>query len=678
MFGPTNVGGNKGGSSITLWKANTSYAENDTVIHDGYLYVCKTANTSTESFDDDVASWQKQGASATTKIASWTPKTSYEANDVVIYKGSLYVCKETYTSSENFDDDANQWQSQNSSAAQVELEVPTQHSSLTYTGTEQSPTWDGFNEAYMKMTGDTAATDAGTYTVTFVITSSNAVWSDGTITNKTATWSISGIQTSIPEQNGSLTYNGSEQSPSWTNYNTDTMTVSGDTVGTDAGTYSAIFTPNKNYSWTDGTSGPKTVSWTISRSATAKVPAQASALTYTGAEQSPTWDANYDSNTMEVSGTTTGTNADTYTATFTLNKNYAWEDGTTDMKSVTWSIGKAAGSVSASPTSLSLSKSKLSDTTTITKTGDGAITATSSDEKVATVSVTDNVVTVTAVDKGNATVTINVASSENYAAASTTVSVSVVFLSENMSDNSEADVIAAIKSGSAASLWEPGDSFPIAINGKIGNETINGTYYATLLGFDHNSSREGANRAHFIIGKNSAGKDIAFCGFTGVYSDSSITGFYHNSSGNNGGGWKSSHIRTVAMPALKSALSADLQAAITPTTKWTASAGNTDSNNMSTTSDDLFLLSEYEIFGSRSYANQYESTYCKQYDYYKNGNSKVRYNHKDGSAVIWWERSPGYGGSGYHFCYVYTAGSASYNIANLSRGLAPGFSIESA
>lgn len=46
--------------------------------------------------------------------------------------------------------------------------------------------------------------------------------------------------------------------------------------------------------------------------------------------------------------------------------------------------------------------------------------------------------------------------------------------------------------------------------------------------------------------------------------------------------------------------------------------------NVTATTDYLFLLAEFEVFGSRSGANQYEQNSQAQYDYYKAGNSRVR------------------------------------------------------
>ena len=59
--------------------------------------------------------------------------------------------------------------------------------------------------------------------------------------------------------------------------------------------------------------------------------------------------------------------------------------------------------------------------------------------------------------------------------------------------------------------------------------------------------------------------------------------------------------------------------------------------------DYLFDLSEFEVFGARSYANQYEQNYQLQYDYYKAGNTKIANNHTAVTTAVWWGlRSPYY------------------------------------
>ena len=96
---------------------------------------------------------------------------------------------------------------------------------------------------------------------------------------------------------------------------------------------------------------------------------------------------------------------------------------------------------------------------------------------------------------------------------------------------------------------------------------------------------------------------------------------------------------------------------------------------MTATSDKIWLLSEMEVQGTRSYANSAEANYQKQYDYYRNGNSKVKYQHTaTTSACSWWLRSVN-ASSLYRFCLVSTGGSAYSSIAYYSFGFAPGFKV---
>lgn len=134
----------------------------------------------------------------------------------------------------------------------------------------------------------------------------------------------------VPTQNGVLTYNGQAQSPSWNSYDPNAMTLGGVTTGTDAGTYTATFTPKEKYQWSDGTKTAKQVTWKIDRASVA-APTQSGSLTFNGSPQSPSW-SGYDTGKMTLGGTTTGTNAGSYNATFTPGANYKWSDGSTGTK----------------------------------------------------------------------------------------------------------------------------------------------------------------------------------------------------------------------------------------------------------------------------------------------------------------------------------------------------------
>ena len=94
---------------------------------------------------------------------------------------------------------------------------------------------------------------------------------------------------------------------------------------------------------------------------------------------------------------------------------------------------------------------------------------------------------------------------------------------------------------------------------------------------------------------------------------------------------------------------------------------------MTSTTDYLPLLSEFEVQGARSYANSAEQNYQQQYAYYQAGNSKVHYKHDaTGTAAYAWCRSVRATGTN-DFCLVYTDGSATGNGASYSWAVAPGF-----
>ena len=487
----------------------------------------------------------------------------------------------------------------------------------------------------------------------------------------------------LPSQNGTLTYNGQAQSPSWNAYNPDALTLGGVTTGTNAGTYTATFTPKGRYKWADGTQSAKEVTWTIN-AATMTIPTQSNSLTYTGSAQSPTWN-NYDSGKMTLGGTTSGTNAGSYNATFTPKTNYKWADGSTGAKTVAWSIAKAAGSLSLNKTSIKLTAAKTTDTITVTRAGDGKITATSSAPTVASVSVSGSVVTVTAKAKGSATITVSVAAGTNHTApANKTCSVEVTLHTKVLNDNSWATIREVSSAGLGANYWAVGDVKSIVLNGTVRNYTFsNLTVNAFILGFNHNSAKEGANKIHFQIGKIGS-TAVALCDSN--YNNTG-DGFRMNTSQTNSGGWNASHMRKTVLGnsntptsplanSLMAALPADLRAVMQPVTKYTDNTANGGGNvqtYVTATTDYLFLLAEFEVFGTRSYANSYEQNYQAQYDYYKAGNSRVAYNHSAVStAVWWWLRSPNYNNN-YSFQSVHTGGGYTTGGANYCAGVRPGF-----
>lgn len=491
----------------------------------------------------------------------------------------------------------------------------------------------------------------------------------------------------VPAQSGSLTYTGSTQSPTWKGYDSSMMTIGGVTSGINAGTYTATFTPIGKYVWTDGTQEAKSVSWTIGRAAVKNVPAQTGSVTYNGSAQSPAW-SNYNSSQLTIGGTSSATNAGSYSATFTPTANYKWSDGTTTAKSASWAIGKAAGSITLSASSLSLTYPKTSGTITVTRPGSGTVTASSDNTNIATVSVSSTTITVTAKATGSATITVSVGADTNYTAPSSkTFTVAVTLVSKTLSSNSWAVIKAVSDAGQGANYWSVGDTKRITLNGKVGAYTFsNFNVDVFILGFNHNSSKEGSNRIHFQIGKVS-GKAVALC--DSQYNGSGSSAMFHmNSSDSNSGGWNGSYMRKTLLGnsntpdstlenSLMAALPSDLLAVMKTVTKYTdnTGGGSNSSGNVTATADYLFLLAEFEVFGTRYWANQYEQNSQKQYDYYKAGNSRVAYNHSAVSTAVWWWLRSAFSNSSIFFCDVSADGSYSHDNASYSAGLRPGFAV---
>ena len=111
--------------------------------------------------------------------------------------------------------------------------------------------------------------------------------------------------------------------------------------------------------------------------------------------------------------------------------------------------------------------------------------------------------------------------------------------------------------------------------------------------------------------------------------------------------------------------------------KYTDNTGNgsNSSGAVTATVDWLWLMAEFEVYGRRTYANDYEKNSQQQYDYFKAGNPKTFNNHNNVGSVVWaWSRSPRYATGSY--CVGFnTDGTASYNGADFSGGLFAGFAV---
>lgn len=341
--------------------------------------------------------------------------------------------------------------------------------------------------------------------------------------------------------------------------------------------------------------------------------------------------------------------------------------------------------------------------------GNGAITAVSSDDNSVTATVSGDTVTLTCIGNqtSNVTITLKLAASMSYRADTLTIGVNTP--STNLEDYSWAEIQAIGADGTGANYFDIGDTKTITLNGTVG--TLSLSNYSCKVFIIHFNYRD-TNGIYFQGFKTENGVDIAPCDSKyGVASTNGTEYFNMNHWGNyNYGGWKGCDLRydilgsTDKAPSgygaavttsrvgydatstaktspksgtLMAALPTDLRTTLAAWTIYTDNTGNKSNlaANVTASIDYLPLLAEFEVFGARTAANEYEQNSQTQMSYYANGNSKVKYNHNSiSSAVIWWERSPVSSDTS-RFRRVNTDGSSTEDGSGGSFGLAPAFRI---
>lgn len=108
---------------------------------------------------------------------------------------------------------------------------------------------------------------------------------------------------------------------------------------------------------------------------------------------------------------------------------------------------------------------------------------------------------------------------------------------------------------------------------------------------------------------------------------------------------------------------------------YSSSSVSADKTQQVNTTDRVFLLSTYEVYGENMFTEDYVTTSVvssgNQYDYFQTGNNKIKY--IDTTAINWVLREILYNKSTREPVCVCSNGSAGY--ANNSLGLAPAFCL---
>ncbi|MBR5341722.1 MAG: InlB B-repeat-containing protein [Erysipelotrichaceae bacterium] len=215
---------------------------------------------------------------------------------------------------------------------------------VVYNGYYQSNGYKKPDE--VTVTGDYRGKDAGEYTATYTLYN-NYCWSDKTYAPVTVTLTITNAGIEKPTNTSvTRTYNGCLQTNGYDKPDGIDLIPGGSDRGTDVGTYTAVYVPDENHTWSDGSREPVTVILTIEK-AKLDVPTIVgdSSFVYDGKNHRIEI-AGFDSNVMNMSGDFGNKKyVGDYSVTISLKnwakKNYEWNtnipDDTSD-KILNWSI----------------------------------------------------------------------------------------------------------------------------------------------------------------------------------------------------------------------------------------------------------------------------------------------------------------------------------------------------
>ena len=444
-------------------------------------------------------------------------------------------------------------------------------------------------------------------------------------------------------------------------------------------TFSTVGNQVVTVSYTEnGVTKTATFNVTVNRKSVTK-PTWKSNLTYTGSAQSVSstsyWN-NYNTSYMTIGGTTSATTAGTYIATFTPGSNYRWSDGTTSAINVNWTINKATGSLSVSPTTVAINGNNYSSgvAVTITRAGDGAISYSPTSISGLTLSLSGNTLTI----KGNGstavsatTITIKVAAGTNHTAPSNkTITVSAEYWSWG-SETATGDAAwwAGLKNWIAGASTSElsacvGKTKSVTLTSAVQGTT---THLVRCIGYncDRDKSNTSRNTLTFHT-KNCLANTTVF--------------------GSSNGEWTGSTVRTLCTSYYNAFPG---KASVVTVSKGTATTTNSSQAATPTYQDEtVFLPSDCEMgfpkgadySNGKGYAASYDE-FCEQntsktaYQYYTSNSSRIKYYGDSGtSTVYYWERSLNYVNTNVA-CRVYNDGSPDRGGYYDSIGFAPAFVI---
>ena len=221
--------------------------------------------------------------------------------------------------------------------------------SFTFDNTAKTLAVNGYNSNAMTQSGTTSATVAGTYTATYTLKRGYA-WADGSTAPVNLTWLIAKRSLTVPSlSNTSYTWAVSKTfAPTVNGFNSTYESQGGTASSTSAGTFTVTWSlryPDST-TWSDGTTGTKSATWSVSKLSLA-APSISSSRSFAFIEGTTRYVtiSGYNSTYETQSGTTSTSALGSYTITWALRypANTQWSDGSITNKSASWAINWVNG-----------------------------------------------------------------------------------------------------------------------------------------------------------------------------------------------------------------------------------------------------------------------------------------------------------------------------------------------
>lgn len=422
--------------------------------------------------------------------------------------------------------------------------------------------------------------------------------------------------------------------------------------------------------------------------------------TYNGKDQGPTVTIDdFIKNNVSVSGTRTAKDPGNYTITVSLRntKHYRWVGGGTDPITKTYTINKAAGTLTLSATSVTLNKDTTS--TVITCSGyTGAISASSSDTSKVTVSVSGANVTIKSATTNSttATVSITAAGDATHAAVTKNVSVTLAFqIKKKFSEATDSEIVQMVADANAGKLdlvndcgWAVGQTHTTTLPAIAASGTYSGQKWTvgesqpsqqiTLVLMDTGSNSgyrftnptasnlNQGSYVHFVVGLKNALKNSGYLIYQqnpdappGV--DAYWSGYARRNWCN--GGFRQA-IESILPGVFKQF---DLQ--------YEGYDDTFEESSMMYESEYFALFAAKEVLGnasnsSRVYTyNEASRSNLKQIRWYATSSNRIKKFSDSGSNCGWWTRSLGH--DGYYCIDIDTSGRANTDSPGTYYGISP-------